>query len=48
MEARNPLIRNEVHTMPNWIFYLPMFGRTTSHAGTYHYDRRDMVMGRQV
>jgi hypothetical protein len=34
--------------MPSWIFYLPMFGRTTSHAGTYHYDRRDMVMGRQV
>jgi len=25
-----------------------MFGRTTRHAGTYHYDRRDMIMGRHI
>lgn len=48
MEARNPLIRNEVHSMHSWIFYMPVFGRSTRRADTYHYDRRDMVMGRHV
>jgi len=34
--------------MPSWIYYLPVFGRTTQRAGTFRYDRRDMVMGRHV
>ncbi len=30
--------------MPAWILLLPRFGRSTTHGGTYRYDRHSMTM----
>jgi len=34
--------------MPSWIVLFPLFGRTTHRGESYRYDRRDMVMMRQI
>jgi hypothetical protein len=34
--------------MPSWIVLFPLFGRATDRGNTYRYDRRDLVMMRQV